>query len=174
MLRAALLLLCCSLLAGCGTILTPGDTVIPITSCPTGAKVLCDGKLLGTTPCAVNLPSQYRTLWLEREGCQPRAVDLGGTFNPWITLHILNLGVGLAVDTCSGMHRVPNSEPAHVSLRQAGARQSSPRWIRLQRPYRGAVFGTAQCGRCGHGSRAGAGAGALLGGILTAVNHHNR
>jgi hypothetical protein len=150
--------------------LTPDGIVIPITSNPSGAKVLCDGELLGTTPCSVILPSQYRSLWMEREGCQPRAIDLGDTSNPWAALNILNLGVGLAIDTCSGMHRVPNPAPAHVALRQAGARQSTPIWIRLDRPYRGAVYGRAGGRRSGLGS----GVGAMLGGILTAVNHHNR
>ena len=164
-----------SLLAGCGTILTPAESVVSITSNPPGAKVLCDGKPMGTTPCSVTLPSQHQKLWLERTGYQPRVIELGKTPNPWIRLNILNLGVGLMVDVGSGMDRVPNSAAAHVALRHLGASASTPVW---QRTTGSSAAATTSClGRSGRQhsvQHALAGLGPLARGGLRAIAYNNR
>ncbi|MGK0204565.1 MAG: hypothetical protein ACI9S9_003650 [Planctomycetota bacterium] len=77
------------------------------------------------------MPNKYRTLWLIRDGYQPRLIELGKTSNPWVCLNILNLGVGLMVDVGSGMDRAPDTTAAHVALRHREANQTTPTWRRL-------------------------------------------
>ena len=175
MFRTTLAGVACSLLAGCGTILTPAESVVPITSNPPEAKVLCDGKPMGTTSCSVTLPSQYQKLWLERTGYQPRVIELGKAPNPWIRLNILNLGVGLMVDIGSGMDRVPNSAAAHVALCHLGASASTPVW---QRTTGSSAAATTSClGRSGRrhsGQHALTGLGSFVEMGLMAVDYNNR
>ncbi len=50
----------------------PVETVsVLIESEPSGADVLIDGNLVGTTPAQVRLPAKALTLRLERQGFQP-------------------------------------------------------------------------------------------------------
>jgi hypothetical protein len=109
-------------LASCGTVFNSGFRPVSFTSEPAGAKVLLDGKPIGTTPCQVDV-NNHNTLNLEYrlEGYEPRTVTLDCSVGAgWVVLDIIpGFALGIipfVVDAASGNWRSLDQEHVHAVL----------------------------------------------------------
>ena len=122
-----LLKLACSLvlaftLASCGTIFNSSTRPVFFSSEPSGAKVVMDGKTLGTTPCQAEV-NNHNTLCVEYrlEGYEPRIVTMDGSVG--VGFVVLDIVPGLAlgvipfvVDAASGNWRSLDLDHVHATL----------------------------------------------------------
>lgn len=87
---AALLLAIMVLSQGCATILSGSKQRVRVTSTPSGADVLLNGKKVGTTPAKIRVPRRDGgVVEVQKEGQRPQTELLSGTkFNPMMLVNI--------------------------------------------------------------------------------------
>ena len=97
--------ICLLLLAGgCATIMHGTTQEISISSVPSGAKVLVDGKTRGLTPAVADLRRKDKHLiQIQLDGYQPYELHLVRRTSGWVWGNVVFLGwLGLAVDAITG------------------------------------------------------------------------
>ncbi len=115
--KAAILAAICLLSSGCATVIKGTTQGIPISSDPTGADVLVDGLVVGTTPADVEMKRKRDHLvTIQLDGYQPKSVpvvkDIGGAV--WGNILAGGL-IGWGVDAASGAQN--NLKPATISVK---------------------------------------------------------
>ncbi len=128
--RVAMLSLFMSISAlstGCATMLNGPTQLIRVSSTPDGAQVLINEKIVGTTPCVVDLQRSHDyALVLKKDGYKPltcplRRVSSGATLG-----NILFGGLfGLAVDAMSGANYKFATESVQTVLEEVPTYASS-------------------------------------------------
>ena len=107
--------------AGCATIVSGKTQDVTVRSNPSGAKVLVDVMMQGTTPLVANLIRKKRhTLEISKEGYgrDVRATTRG--FNWWYLGNLILGGViGLIVDPITGAIFDVNPDSVYVELQKA-------------------------------------------------------
>ena len=109
-------------LCSCATIVTTPVQWVRVTSWPTGADVLVNGEIRGTTPVTVTLArwGGYR-IRIEMDGYQPYEIAMHKGMNGWFFGNIAIGGlVGMVVDTCTGAIWKIHPTQVHASLIRAG------------------------------------------------------
>lgn len=112
--------------AACCTVLATGTQRVVVESRPSGASVVLDGAVVGTTPCEVEVSRQSRTIELRLAGYRSQLVELSLAHSKWALGNLLTLGVGMVVDDALGSDRVICTEPVIVSLRPGAG---SAAWV---------------------------------------------
>lgn len=112
--------------AACCTVLATGSQRVFVASRPSGASVVRDGAVVGTTPCEVEVCRQSRTFELRLAGYRSQPVELSLVDSKWALGNLLTLGVGMVVDDALGSDRVVCTEPVVVSLRPGAG---SAAWV---------------------------------------------
>ena len=154
------------MLASCGALMVPGPFLVPIDSDPSGATVVYAGKEVGVTPCVVAMQRGSSALELRRDGCHPRIVEVGTEANGWVAGNVATFGLGMIVDMALGGDVNLVDDPVHVGLASAHHPPLTA-WVRV-----GGPIWSPPAQECGNeGLR---GLGYLLGGVLQAVDYHNR
>jgi len=126
--KFSLLLLACSSLTSCASIIHGRRQEVAVSSNPVGATV-SDGSNVWTTPTKVSLPrNSAQLLTVSKPGYQPQTVRLERTISGVVFANILAGGViGWGVDAISGAQwkllpetvdvtLVPNSHPMPVPV----------------------------------------------------------
>ena len=106
---------CCS----CASIINGSRQYVPITSTPTGAKVIMNEKEFGTTPMRINMKrgTKEHYVKLELDGYEPYQAFLVRKVDAWIIENILFGGlIGLGIDALSGgmYHLTPDNVNAQL------------------------------------------------------------
>jgi hypothetical protein len=117
------------LITGCATIVKGTTQGIPITSEPTGADVVVDGMLVGTTPTDVEMKRKRDHLvTIQKDGYQPKSVpvvkDIGGAV--WGNIIAGGL-IGWGVDATSGAQNNLNPKTISVQLVPISKDGAAPR-----------------------------------------------
>lgn len=101
---SSLLLVSCSLLTGCSTIMHGTCQNVAISSNPPSARVWVDKLLVGRTPLNVKLErNKNHTVSIELEGYRPYEVYLEKNISAWILGNIVFGGfIGIGIDAISG------------------------------------------------------------------------
>ena len=128
-------------LPSCGTLMTPGAFELSVTSTPPAVAVVCDGLVVGTTPCEVLVTRDLASFELRRAGYRPCRVEYGTVRNPWFLLNVFNGFVGVIVDLPAGADRNPDTAPVHVLL-APGDEQVTTTWRRSRAPQARAGAGS--------------------------------
>jgi hypothetical protein len=124
----------------CGAVMTSRTVAVAIQSAPPGATVRHGGRIVGTTPCSVDLHRDAHVIELAMAGHRRRLVDVGLQPNAWLIGNLATLGLGLFVDMALGADRVVNSDPVFVEMVpgdgnevslwfRASAREQPPRHV---------------------------------------------
>jgi hypothetical protein len=102
------ILIVVSILSSCATILTGTTQRITIDSTPPGAKIVIDGRLMGTTPAKVRLDRDVnafindgKDIFLEKEGFYSDGYYLGTDIEPVCILNVF-MPPGFAIDAVTG------------------------------------------------------------------------
>ncbi len=103
MMVAAFILPFFFLFSGCASMISGDSQNVSITSQPSGAKVLIDGAINGTTPMNIELGRKPKThlIQITHEGKTLERTTSRG-FNWWYLGNLLVGVVGLIVDPCTG------------------------------------------------------------------------
>jgi len=106
------------LLSSCGTIMSPGPFVVPVSSEPPGAVVRYNNGVCGKTPCIITMTRGVGTKFqLELDGYHTMTCDAGDSFNGWVLGNVIFGGViGLVVDSISGSFQNIDTSPLNVPL----------------------------------------------------------
>jgi hypothetical protein len=96
---AVLLVIAMFLLQNCATIVRGTSQKIPVTSAPAGAKVLLDGKDMGTTPLELKLKKRKPgVIRIEKEGYNPHEIRITQIKPPRFDVtQLANASVGVLV-----------------------------------------------------------------------------
>ena len=92
-------------IAGCATIMDGNKQELTFTSSPAGAKVLLDGKEVGTTPVTVTWKRGRKSIGVrfEKEGYEPQIATLDSKMNLWWLGNLITGGAfGTSTDAASG------------------------------------------------------------------------
>jgi len=92
------------MVVGCATIMHGTSQEVGVSSSPSGASVLVDGRTFGTTPVVVTLKrNQNHFVRLELPGYMPFEIVLTRSLSGWVWGNLAFGGViGLVVDVVSG------------------------------------------------------------------------
>lgn len=90
--------------SGCASIVSGQTQAVSFNSSPPGAAVIVDGRVLGMTPMAAEVPRSSRSLTFDKQGFSRQTVPMIAVMNPWYWANIPFGGVilGMAVDGISG------------------------------------------------------------------------
>lgn len=115
-----LILAAALLLPSCASIVSHGPDLVPFTSEPSGAKVMRDGKHVGTTPCNLLFRRSEREplmLTLELDGHHAQEVTLKRSLNGWLFGNLVFGGIiGIIIDLASGNSKYLPPRTVHVPL----------------------------------------------------------
>ena len=90
------------LLQSCATVVKGTSQKIPVTSAPIGARVLVDGKDMGTTPLTLKLGKKKpRVIRIEKEGFDPHEIRI--TRNRSSALFLTHIGNIVAASAIGGL-----------------------------------------------------------------------
>jgi len=117
MFRVLALLFVFSLTTGCATIIKGTTQAVPISSAPSGADILVDGMLVGTTPSDVEMKRKRDHLVvIEKKGYTPKSVAVVKNVGGAVWGNILAGGlIGWGVDAASGAQN--NLTPKTISIK---------------------------------------------------------
>ena len=92
------------LIASCCTIMLTPEQDVGISSNPSGAKVLIDGRDMGTTPMTVSLARKNtHSVKVELDGFMPYEIHLTKSTSGWVFGNIIFGGIiGLIIDMSNG------------------------------------------------------------------------
>lgn len=109
-------------LAGCATIMHGSRQSIGIGSSPTGARVLVDKQLQGTTPVVAKLSRKDDHLVrLELDGYEPFETNLTRKISGWVLGNIVLVGlIGLTVDGITGGLYQLTPEQIQAEMKKVG------------------------------------------------------
>lgn len=115
-----LILAAALLLPSCASIVSHGPDLVPITSTPSGAKVMRDGNHVGTTPCNILFRRSERDpflLTLELDGHHNQEVTLKRSMNGWLFGNLVFGGIiGIIIDLASGNSEYLPARTVNVPL----------------------------------------------------------
>jgi hypothetical protein len=116
-------------LAGCATILQGSRQQLSVASRPTGARVLVDGKEVGTTPVVAHLKRKDKhVVRVELQGYQPFEMPLARSTSGWVWGNLVFGGIpGLAIDAITGGMYKLKPEQIDATLEQSTAAVESQR-----------------------------------------------
>ena len=129
--KCTIFLLVACLLSGCATIVSGTNQKVSVTSQPSGAKVIADGKMTATTPTDFTLERKSdHTLEFSKDGYKTAAVMLKRTMNGMGFGNALVGGViGIGVDMVSGADNKLIPERVDLRLEEGQGYSESPKFI---------------------------------------------
>lgn len=115
----ALVIIANGLFTGCASVIKGARQEIPISSDPTGALVIVDGKSNGTTPAKINLTRKHRhAVTLEKEGYITENISIEPKMGLAVAGNIIAGGlVGWGVDAITGAQYNLKPDSINVALR---------------------------------------------------------
>jgi hypothetical protein len=128
--RATAVALTLAALTGCATIMHGTSQNLSLSSTPSAARVLVDGKLLGTTPTVTKLSRKNNhVIRMELEGYRPFEATVNRAVSGWAWGNLVFGGViGLAVDAMNGA--LYQLTPAQVAGQLSAARTGAADVVR--------------------------------------------
>ncbi len=110
------------LTTGCATIIKGTNQEIPISSDPSGADILVDGQLVGTTPADVEIKRKRDHLVeIKKTGYQPKSVPVVKNVGGAVWGNIIAGGlIGWGVDAASGAQNNLTPKTIYVRLEPVG------------------------------------------------------
>jgi hypothetical protein len=117
---ALIVLALISLSTGCASIVKGTTQAVPISSDPSGADVLVDGNLVGTTPTTVELKRKTdHLITIQKKDYEPKAVPVVKSVGGAVWGNILAGGlIGWGVDAASGAQYDLDPKTIFVRLEQ--------------------------------------------------------
>ena len=109
-------------LVGCATIMQGTKQQIGISSNPSGAKVIIDGKTFGNTPLTAELSRKdNHIVKIELDGFLPYETTLTRKVSGWVAGNIIFGGlIGLAIDAISGGMYKLTPDQIQAELKKSG------------------------------------------------------
>ena len=115
------------LTTGCATIVKGTTQGVPVSSDPSGADILVDGMLVGTTPTDIELKRKRdHLIVIEKKGYAPKSVAVVKNVGGAVWGNILAGGlIGWGVDATSGAQNNLSPKTIHVKLESEDAGSQS-------------------------------------------------
>lgn len=125
--RLLALIICFFLTTGCATIVKGTTQGVPVSSDPSGADILVDGMLVGTTPTDIELKRKRdHLIVIEKKGYAPKSVAVVKNVGGAVWGNILAGGlIGWGVDATSGAQNNLSPKTIHVKLESEDAGSQS-------------------------------------------------
>jgi len=129
MIRAVLLLIALSLISGCATVVKGTTQTIPVNSDPTGAQVVVNNNVLGTTPTEIKLKRKKdHQVVVRKEGYNSVTMPILKSVGGAVWGNVLAGGlIGWGVDATSGAQYNLSPETIFVVLRPSTGSARNPR-----------------------------------------------
>lgn len=125
--RLLALIICFFLTTGCATIVKGTTQGVPVSSDPSGADILVDGMLVGTTPTDIELKRKRdHLIVIEKKGYAPKSVAVVKNVGGAVWGNILAGGlIGWGVDATSGAQNNLSPKTIYVKLEPEDAGSQS-------------------------------------------------
>ena len=116
--RLLALIICFFLTTGCATIVKGTTQGVPVSSDPSGADILVDGMLVGTTPTDIELKRKRdHLIVIEKKGYAPKSVAVVKNVGGAVWGNIIAGGlIGWGVDATSGAQNNLSPKTIYVKL----------------------------------------------------------